>query len=148
MRAALGLVAILCIAAACSGDPETKNCPGQFDPGGLSDTELRRHYGELPESTATTEESVRATIDERRGFLERQYSGVVDVEAGEGWGVSYTRDELGNVTFHRKPDRMVVVTQEKRSDCRDPERGTVLLFTPSGDRVPVRFVYLAPKVNE
>jgi hypothetical protein len=55
--------------------------------------------------------------------------------------VNYTRDKYGNITYHRRPDFMIVTTVQARSDCPDPDRGTLLIFGAKGLRVPVRFAY-------
>lgn len=139
--AAVGVFALI-VAIGCSTEPAASACPGQFDPGRLSQSELRREgIGKIPERDATTEDHVNETVVRRRGWIERNYPGVVDVAIGEGWGVTYTRDQYGNITYHRAPDHMIVTTVGMRKACPDPERGTLLIFGSEGLRVPVRFQY-------
>lgn len=134
----LGLLAV----AACSREPATTACPGQFDPSDLSQAQLRReNIGRIPEQGATTRDTVAATVAQRRGWIKQNYRGVVDVAVGDGWGVTYTRDQYGNVTFHRDDDHMIVTTINAKANCPDPERGTLLIFGPENLRVPVWFVY-------
>jgi hypothetical protein len=128
--------------AACSSGPQARPCPGQFDPGKLSDRALRReNIGKLPERGATTRDNVERTIAQRRGWIEQNYAGVEVVQVADGWGVTYTRDQYGDVTFTRARDFLILTTVKTRSDCPDPERGTLLIFGPGGLRVPVRFAY-------
>ncbi|HYZ91807.1 MAG TPA: hypothetical protein VFA34_05365 [Actinomycetota bacterium] len=127
---------------ACSSEPQAAACPGQYNPSKLSDRALRReNIGKLPERGATTQSHVERTLAQRHGWIEANYPGVVDVKVDDGWGVTYTRDQYGDITFHHAPDFLIETTVAKRRDCPDPERGTLLIFGPEGLRVPVRFVY-------
>lgn len=138
----VGLITAL-VLGGCSTN-ESISCPRQFDPGGLADAQLKNlEFGRIPDRGATTRESVTKTIQLRRNWIERNYRGVEALEVGEGWGVTYSRDELGNITFHREPDHIIVTTVTERSDCPDPEKGTLLIFNSEKQRVPVRFEYRA-----
>lgn len=55
--------------------------------------------------------------------------------------MTQTRDELGNITLRREPDQIIVAKVAERSDCPDPDKGTLLIFSPDKKRVPVRFEY-------
>lgn len=135
------VIAVALVAPACASD-QTIACPGQFDPGPLSDEQLQRaEIGRVPERGATDRETILETIAQRRAWLDENYEGVERVEAGQGWGVTHSRDELGNITFHREPDNIIVTTVAERANCPDPEKGTLLIFSPDNRRVPVRFVY-------
>ena len=135
-------VALTLVAPACASTPATTGCPGHFDPSEMSDAELRRQeLGKIPERGSTSRETVTDTVALRRSWIEENYRGVETVAVGEGWGVTYTNDELGNKTFHRGPDHIIVATLASRGDCPDPERGTLLVFSSDGKRVPVRFVF-------
>jgi hypothetical protein len=140
----LALVVALAVGG-CASEQAT-SCPRQFDPAGLSNAELQNEeFGKIPERQATTRQTVTDTVALRRGWIERNYPGVQAVEVGAGWGVTFTRDQLGNITFHRDPDHMIVTTVATRSDCPDPDRGALLVFSSGGERVPVRFVYRSPR---
>jgi len=136
----LGIVA-LTSTAGCSRE-QAIPCPGQFDPSGLSAVELKREgISKIPEQEATTREHVTKTIDQQHGWIERNYEAVVDVGIGDGWGVAFTRDQYGNITYHRGRDYLILTTVETKDDCPDPDRGTLLIFGTEGLRVPVRFAY-------
>jgi hypothetical protein len=136
------LAALTAVAAGCTArGTSLADCPQQFDPRSLTDEDLMTQLGRLPERGATTRFSVNRTIFERREWIESNYRGVIDVFAGEGWGVTKSHDELGKIAFQRAPDRMIVVEVSSRRHCPDPDRGTLLVLSPEGLRVPVRFVY-------
>lgn len=129
------------LGAGCSGR-QAADCPGLFNPGRLSRSQLEREgIGRIPERGSTTLEVVRSTIERRRGWIKRNYPGVEDVASGEGWGVTYVRDQFGNITYKHADDHMIVVTMKTKQTCPDPDRGTLLILTPDGLRVPVRFAY-------
>lgn len=136
------LVLLLLAIIACSREPAATACPGQFDPSDLSRAQLRQeNIGRIPEQGATSRETVAQTVAQRRGWIRENYRGVLDVAVGDGWGVTFTRDQLGDVTFHREDDHMIVTTVNSKANCPDPERGTLLIIGPEGLRVPVWFVY-------
>jgi hypothetical protein len=140
------LTLVVALAVGGCASEQAISCPRQFDPAGLSNAELQHEeFGKIPEREATTRQTVTDTVELRRGWIERNYPGVQAVEVGEGWGVTFTRDQLGNITFHRDPDHMIVTTVATRSDCPDPDRGALLVFSSGGERVPVRFVYRSPR---
>lgn len=135
-------VALSIVAPACASTPAATDCPGHFDPSEQSDAELRRQeFGKIPERGATSRELVTDTVALRRSWIRENYPGIETVDVGEGWGVTYSNDELGNTTFHRRADHMIVATLASQDDCPDPERGTLLVFSSDRKRVPVRFVY-------
>lgn len=137
-----GLAIVLSLIVGGCSSKEATSCPGQFDPSGLSNAQLKnQELGRIPEQEATTRQSVTETIAQRRGWVERNYTAVRNVEVGQGWGLTYTRNEYGDIKFHRAPDFMIVTTVQTRSDCPDPDRGTLLIFGSDKLRVPVRFVY-------
>ena len=133
---------LLSAAVACTTDKAARACPGQYNPSRIKTSQLKReNIGRIPERGATTREFVEQTIVQRRTWIEKNYSGVVDIAVDDGWGVTYTRNQYGDITFHRTPDFLILTTVETRKDCPDPERGTLLIFGKKGLRVPVRFAY-------
>lgn len=117
-------------------------CPGQYDPSDIKTSQLKReNIGRFPERGATTRAFVERTIVQRREWIEKNYAGVVEVAIDDGWGVTYTRNKYGDISFHRKADYLILTTVKTRKDCPDPERGTLLIFGSRGLRVPVRFAY-------
>jgi hypothetical protein len=108
----------------------------------MSTRELKEaNIASIPRQAATKLEEVKEAEAKSRRFIRQNYGNVIDVGVGPGWGVNYTQDRFGNVTFHHAPDHMVVAVVAERRDCPDPERGTLFVFGDSGLRVPVRFLY-------
>ena len=145
MRAVLA-VALLVASLGCGGGSRTANCPGTEDPRRMTDAELEAGGRRaVPERDAVTRETVNVAVHDRRAYLERNFRDVDNVAAGPGLGVSYTLDEFGKPTYHRERDYMIVVTMKSRRACPDATQGgTLFVFGPNGNRVPVRFVYPKP----
>jgi len=142
-------VVVACVIAAsftaCAGSAPLR-CPGEFDPSGFTRRQLERHgTGDIPVASATTFDNVRATVENRHGWIEQNYPNVVSVDVGDGWGVSYTNNKYGDTTFHRRADHMIVVVVKTKADCPDPARGQLMLLDRHDDRVPVRFVYASER---
>jgi hypothetical protein len=151
MRRLLGaalIAGVLLTQARCRQSPVATStpCPGQSDPGRMTDRQLKKHgIGGIPERPATARENVEWALDHRRKWIEENYRGVVDVVVGEGWGVAYSNDQYGNKTYHRERDHMLVTIVSAKSSCPDPERGILFVIARDGMRVPVRFAYRPAK---
>lgn len=151
MRKLFGAVLIagaLLTQAGCRQSPLSAStpCPGQPNPGRLTDRQLKEHgIGGIPERPATARENVEWALEHRRGWIEKNYPGVVNVVLGPGWGVTYSNDQYGNKTYHRVKDYMLVTIVGAKSSCPDPERGILFIIAREGMRVPVRFDYRSSK---
>jgi hypothetical protein len=128
--------------AGCKRGPGGFVCPGQFDPSHKSTRELKKlNIASIPRQEATKLAEVKEAEQKSRRFIRQNYQHVIDIGVGRGWGVNYTQDRFGNVSFHHVPDYMVVVVVAEHGDCPDPERGTLFVFGYSGLRVPARFLF-------
>lgn len=137
----LATIVVMLAGQSCSR-VHTRACPGQFDPSRFTQAQLKEaNIGRIPETGATTKESVSWVVKNHGGWIRRNYPGVVKIEVGRGWGVTVTRDQYGDMHFTHKPDNLVMTTVSHRSDCPDPERGTLLVFNSEKLRVPVVFAY-------
>jgi hypothetical protein len=133
----------LVLSLSCTRGPSTARCPNEFSPSKLSRKQLEKHgIADIPESSATARENVRWAVEHRRSWIKDNYPGVVSVEIGPGWGVTYTNDQYGNTSYHHAKDYMVVAVVETLGDCPDPERGQLMVLDSENNRVPVRFEYL------
>ena len=140
------LVATLVLTAggSCSRGAPVSACPGQQNPVNLSRSQLQlRGPGIVPERGATTKSNVASMVRQRRGYLEKTYRGVAKVYTGDGWGITRTNDQYGNITYHRRHDYMVVVEFAAARHCPDTSNGTLALLDPEGRRVPIKFVHRA-----
>ncbi len=133
-----------------SEQPVTASCPGQFDPASERTREwFRRPNADgLPERGTTTRLRVLSAIDDSRVFLRDRYQGVESVDVGGGWGVTFSADRDGEVSYHREPDYMAVVTLAQRADCPSGPMAMLFLDTPQGRGVPVLFRYRTSRYEE
>jgi len=108
----------------------------------MSTSQLRQaNIAFIPEQGTTSLANVRRAAQRSRGFIRRNYPGVVEVGIGKGWGIYYTLDQYGDKSFHHSRDHMVAVALGKRSECPGPDTGTLFVFGNDDVRVPVRFLY-------
>lgn len=139
---AAGCVLVGLLASGCGRGAGGFACPTEFTPVGKTNAELEKaNIATIPRQEATTKANVLAAERKSRRFIKQNYPNVLDVGVGRGWGVNYTQDPYGKITFHRRPDYMVVVVVRSRGDCPDPERGTLFVFGNDGLRAPVQFLY-------
>lgn len=130
----------------CGKGAQAARCPGEFEPGKMTDRQLKAHgIGDIPERSATSLENATWVVNHRAGWIKTNYPDVSSVSVGEGWGVTYSNNQYGDTTYHRRKDYMVVTVVKGKPACPDPDRGRLFVLAEDGLRVPVRFSYLPSK---
>jgi hypothetical protein len=128
------------VAVTCSREGTVHACPGQSTWRAAS-TDAELSADGLPPRGATTLVSVRWAAENARASLHRNFVGVMRVDVGAGWGVTYSVDSKQKISFHRAPDHLVVVTLGERSECPTGPLLNHFVEGKTGGRVPVRFLY-------